>query len=133
MKFSILKVIKINGVLKISFIHSNSNKSETVEHFFTKLMVYKLLLERGHEVSLEFYINGTGVMDVFDRTTGVVYEIEPTKQKADAKWRQFKLYTGVKEVVIVPYNEIMVKMRGQVFQKHSLNLWRSEVEKHLVG
>jgi competence CoiA-like predicted nuclease len=66
----------------MSFIHSDSNNSESIEHFMTKLMVYKLLLERGYEVSMEYYINGTGVMDVFDRTNGIVYEIEPTKQKS---------------------------------------------------
>lgn len=117
----------------MSFIHSDSNKSETVEHFFTKMMVYKLLLERGYEVSLEYYIVGTGVMDVFDRTNGIVYEIEPTKQKSQAKWQQFKVYSGVNEVVIVPYNEIMRRLTGEIFSSSALRLWKNEVKKHLVG
>lgn len=59
--------------------------------------------------------------------------IEPTKQKSQAKWQQFKVYSGVNEVVIVPYNEFMAKLKGKPFDKHTLRLWKLLVKGHLVG
>ena len=113
----------------MSFIHRTSNKSETIEHFFIKVLVWKCCLERGHDAVIEYFLVGTGVLDVFDRSTGVIYEIEPvfTKSKQESKWEQYKVTTGVKDLIVVPYKTII----ADLFKRKSFFGLKKEIEKYI--
>lgn len=120
----------------MSYMNAKSNKAETIEHFMCKMMVYKKLLEHNHKVAIEVYMPGNGVMDVFDYTTGVIYEIEPrlNKTKLQTKWNQFKNCNGVDDIVMIPYKKILkdVGVDTKTFSVSLLREWREEVEKYIV-
>lgn len=117
----------------MSFKFSKSNKSETVEHFITKTVVFKCCLELNHKTYLEYVIPGTGVFDVFDETTGVIYEIEPrlNQKKQDIKWNQYKCLTGVKDLIIIPYKQIMNDIGELPFNRQTLRIWVNEIKKYV--
>lgn len=81
-----------------------THKKETIKHFLYKCAVYKILVEKGNDAKMEFDTHGHGVVDVFDRTEGIAYEIEsnPTKDKSTQKLFEYKLYAEIKDVVIIP-------------------------------
>lgn len=89
----------------MSFLKSDTHKKESWEHWLTKCIVYKLLKQEGHEVYLEV-MKGNGVVDIYDGTTQMIYEIEPVKniRKQKEKWEKYKLSAFVKDLIIIPYN-----------------------------
>ena len=117
----------------MSFKNSKSNKAETIEHFITKTIVFKCCLEVNHKAHLEHVIPGTGVFDVFDETTGVIYEIEPRldKKKQEAKWNQYKCLAGVNDLVIVPYKKIMKDVGELPLNRQTLWKWVKEIRKYI--
>ncbi len=119
----------------MAFMNGKSNKAETIEHFMCKMMVYKVLLENNHQVQIERHVSGVGVMDVFDYTTGVIYEIEPVKnqEKTMQKWNQYNVVDGVKDLVIVPYKQILkeVGFDKEILSRSVLLAWRKKVDEHV--
>jgi hypothetical protein len=51
-------------------------RSEKLEHFITKSLLFYILRSMKHDVITEFEISGCGVGDVLDLTTSTQYEIE---------------------------------------------------------
>jgi hypothetical protein len=93
------------------FKNTKSHKNETPEHFITKVLIWKSLIENGHKATLE-YDSGVGVFDVFDHTTGKIYEVEPVIKPAKtlSKWSQYKDCGFVKDLVVVPYRSLFKKV-----------------------
>lgn len=118
--------LKVN---KLSFKNTKSHKNETVEHFLTKSMVYKLLLENNRKASLE-RDSGSGVNDVFDWDNGTVYEVEPTirADRLELKNTQYKEDAFVKEVIILPYKKIFADAGITPEQTKKL---KEEIKKYL--
>lgn len=65
--------------IKYSSRHHNTvlfhNRQETWHHFIAKCLLSKTLRDQGHDVFSEMAV-GTGIMDLIDLDTGIVYEIE---------------------------------------------------------
>ena len=51
---------------------------ESIDHWLTKALVFRILRMAGHDVVTEFEITGMGIGDIFDLTTSIQYEIETT-------------------------------------------------------
>jgi len=61
--------------------HVNTLKmhvNETLDHWLTKAIVFRLLRRMKHDVVSEFEITGMGVGDILDLTNSIQYEIETT-------------------------------------------------------
>jgi len=71
---------------------------------------------------------GSGVIDVFDWTSGIAYEIEPSSRpsKALLKLTQYTRDAMVKDVIIVPYNAI-IKAVGT----SDLKEWKKEIKRYI--
>jgi hypothetical protein len=89
--------------------HINALKmhpNETLDHWITKAIVFRLLRKMKHEVVTEFEITGMGVGDVLDLTNSVQYEIETTSYPKYIQDRA-KQYarTGV-DVITIPVGKL---------------------------
>ena len=95
---------KMRGILYLNE-HINTLKmypSESLDHWITKALVFKLLRKLKHDVVTEFEITGMGIGDVFDLTTSVQYEIETVSHPKSVK-RKAEQYTRVGvEVIVIP-------------------------------
>lgn len=105
-----------------------STKVETLEHFFTKMMIMKLLQEKKHKALIEQSV-GNGTVDCYDYTTCYAYECEP---RIDLKKLQMKLekYSlgGAKEVVMIPYEKLWEELG---IPRENLFKWKKAIEKYL--
>ena len=54
------------------------HSTETLDHWLTKAILFRLLRKMKHDVITEFEVTGMGIGDVFDITTSVQYEVETT-------------------------------------------------------
>jgi hypothetical protein len=85
--------------------HVNALKmhpNETLDHWITKAIVFRLLRKMKHDVVTEFEITGMGVGDVLDLTNSVQYEIETTSyQKFITDRAKQYVRTGV-DVIVIP-------------------------------
>lgn len=79
-----------------------TGQNEDWKHYFLKAIVYKLLKDKGHDVYTECD-KGWGRVDVFDATTGTVYEIEthPRTETTNAKFAKYSKSVYVKEIIIL--------------------------------
>jgi hypothetical protein len=113
----------------MSFKSTKSHKNETVEHFVTKCIVWKILLEANRKAQIE-RDSGAGVNDCFDWTTGTVYEIEPhiRKDRLILKNNEYKVDALVKEVIMLPYKEIFENAGISEDQVRKL---KKEIEKYI--
>lgn len=116
------------------FMNCKTHKNETDEHWFTKILTWKILMEHCHEAAIECPL-GAGVVDVFDRSTGIIYEIEPVfnKDKQAHKWDQYKTDSYVKDMVIIPYKTILEKVgwKEVPFGRDFIYKWKKELKLHL--
>jgi len=64
------------------------NKSESLKHWTTKAIIFKILRERKRNVGTEVEV-GNGIADVFDEDNKIAYEIESeiSKRKVREKTR----------------------------------------------
>ena len=89
--------------------HVNTLKmhtKETIDHWVTKALVFRLLRKMKHEVVTEFEITGMGVGDMFDLTTSVQYEIETKSYPKHIRDRA-KQYTRIGvEVIVIPVGKL---------------------------
>ena len=115
------------------FKNSKSNKSETIEHFMVKLLCWKCCLELNHKAYIEYVVEGTGVFDVFDETTGIIYEIEPKMnyKKLREKWAQYKVVCGVNDIVLIPYKRIMTALSGLTFTDDTRRRLVKEIKRYI--
>ena len=85
--------------------HVNTLKmhvNETLEHWITKALVFRLLRKMKHEVVTEFEITGMGVGDVFDLTASRQYEVE-TKNTPKYIRDRLEQYKRIDvDVIVIP-------------------------------
>ena len=82
------------GKMKIS-------TNESLRHFLAKSILVFHLLRLGHRVVSEARIEGVGIMDVFDITTSVDYEIENERSLANINRAKEKYRQAGIELVII--------------------------------
>lgn len=80
----------------------STGQNEDWKHYLVKCILCKILKDLGHKIYTEVD-KGQGRVDVFDSTTGVVYEIEthPKKATSESKVERYSKSVYVKEVVII--------------------------------
>lgn len=80
-----------------------TEKGETIKHYLIKMIIYKLLRNEAHEVYVECQV-GEGIADVFDKTTGIVYEVQNTMGKAliQEKFQKYMKSVSCNDVKIIP-------------------------------
>ena len=82
------------------------HSTETIDHWITKALLFRILRKLKHNVVTEFEITGMGVGDVFDLTTSVQYEIETTSySKFIQRRKEDYERTGV-EVIVIPMGKL---------------------------
>ena len=85
--------------------HVNTLKmhsTETLDHWITKALLFRLLRKMKHDVVTEFEITGMGIGDVFDLTTSVQYEIEMNSRPGWIKDRAKQYARMDVEVIVIP-------------------------------
>lgn len=105
-----------------------STKAETLPHFFTKMMVMKLLQEKRHKAMIEVPV-GHGTVDCYDFTTKYAYEIEPRvdRKKLKMKFDKYSL-GGAEEVIMIPYKELFKLLE---IAPENLRKWRKAIDNYL--
>ena len=84
---------------------------ETLEHWITKAILFRLPRKMKHDVVTEFEITGMGIGDVFDITTSVQYEVETTSYSKFIERRRLDYErTGV-EVIVIPMAKLPVDLK----------------------
>lgn len=85
--------------------HVNTLKmhvNETLDHWITKAIVFRLLRKMKHDVVTEFEITGMGVGDVFDLTASRQYEVE-TKNTPKYIRDRLEQYKRIDvDVIVIP-------------------------------
>ena len=75
---------------------------ESLDHWITKALLFRILRRMKHDVITEFEITGMGVGDVFDLTTGVQYEVERVSYSKFLERRRGDYKRVGVEVIVVP-------------------------------
>ena len=83
-------------------MHSN----ETLDHWITKALVFRLLRKMKHDVATEFEITGMGVGDILDLTTSVQYEIETLSYAKHIQDRAKQYQRIGVEVIVIPLKNL---------------------------
>ena len=94
--------------------HVNTLKmhwNETLDHWITKAIVFRLLRKMKHEVVTEFEITGMGVGDVFDLTASRQYEVE-TKNTPKYIRDRLEQYKRIDvDVIVIPLKNLPKNMK----------------------
>lgn len=82
------------------------NSAETLNHFLTKAMVFKILRSRGRTTVAEASI-GVGVCDIIDLDMAYIYEIEsnPTPEKEKQKYAQYNC-AYIKDIIVIDLRKL---------------------------
>jgi len=83
-------------------MHSN----ETLDHWISKALVFRLLRKMKHDVVTEFEITGMGVGDILDLTASVQYEIETNSQPKYIRDRAKQYIRIGVEVIVIPLKNL---------------------------
>lgn len=75
---------------------------ESLDHWITKSLIFRLLREMKHDVVTEFEIVGMGIGDIFDLTTSTQYEVETTNSKPFCRKRAKDYVRMGVEIIVVP-------------------------------
>ena len=98
----------MRGILYLNE-HVNTLKmhtKETIDHWVTKALVFRLLRNMKHDVVSEFEITGMGIGDLFDLTSSVQYEIETRSNPKFIRDRA-EQYTRIGvEVIVIPIGKL---------------------------
>ena len=89
--------------------HVNTLKmhtKETIDHWITKALVFRLLRNMKHDVVTEFEITGMGVGDLFDLTSSVQYEIETTSYPKYIRDRAKQYIRIGVDVIVIPIKNL---------------------------
>ena len=110
------------------FSHCTSHKNETLQHFFTKLMILKILQEKNRKALIEQNI-GYGIVDCYDYTNSIAYECEPRidAKKLQEKYKKYSL-GGAKDVIIVPYEELWKLLD---LDEKRFKIWKKAIEERI--
>ena len=80
--------------------------NETLDHWITKALVFRLLRKMKHDVVTEFEITGMGVGDIFDLTSSVQYEIETISHPKHIKDRAKQYQRIGIDVIVIPIKKL---------------------------
>ena len=86
-----------------------TDSHESDKHFVIKMLIYKVLRNRGRVVWVEKDFGNAGIADVFDESEGLVYEIQGTFNKSIVEKKTF-LYTKnvlVNDVIVIPLSRFV--------------------------
>ena len=99
-------------------MHSN----ETIDHWITKALVFRLLRNMKHDVVTEFEITGMGIGDVLDLTKSVQYEIETLSYAKHIQDRAKQYQRIGIDVIVIPIKKLPddVKEREKALKEY---LW----------
>ena len=89
--------------------HINTLKmhvNETLDHWLTKAIVFRLLRRMKHDVVTEFEITGMGVGDILDLTANVQYEIETTSYPKYIQDRAKQYIRLGVDVIVIPLKKL---------------------------
>ena len=75
---------------------------ESLDHWITKALLFRLLRKMKHDVITKFEITGMGVGDVYDLTTGVQYEVQRVSYSKFLERRKGDYDRVVVEVIVIP-------------------------------
>ena len=78
------------------------HSTESLDHWLTKAMIFRLLRKMKHDIVTEFEITGMGVGDLFDMTASVQYEIETTSYSRFIEMRRRDYERDGVEVIVIP-------------------------------
>lgn len=80
--------------------------NETLDHWITKALVFRLLRKLKHDVVSEFEITGMGIGDILDLTTSVQYEIETNSQPKHIRNKAEQYIRIGVEVIVIPLKKL---------------------------
>lgn len=80
------------------------NKKESMKHWITKAIVFKILFDKRRNVGSEIEV-GNGIADIFDADTKIVYEIENNSSKRKVENKIFN-FSEASDVFIINPKEI---------------------------
>jgi hypothetical protein len=91
------------------------HSTETLDHWLTKAIIFRLLRKMKHDVVTEFEITGMGIGDIFDLTTSTQYEIETTSYSKFLQRRKEDYARDGVEIIVIPLAKLPVgwKERGR--------------------
>ena len=94
--------------------HVNTLKmhsTETLDHWITKSLLFRILRKMKHDVITEFEITGMGIGDLFDLTKSVQYEIETTSYSKFIQRRKEDYSRAGVEVIVIPLAKLPEDVR----------------------
>ncbi|MDO9538215.1 MAG: hypothetical protein Q7J68_07845 [Thermoplasmata archaeon] len=86
---------------------------ESLDHWITKALLFRMLRKMKHDVITEFEITGMGVGDIFDLTTSVQYEIETTSYSKFIQRRKEDYSRVGVEVIVIPLARLPEDVKGR--------------------
>ena len=95
--------------------------NETLRHFLAKAILLFHLKKMKHKVACEVEISGIGVMDVFDLTTNVDYEVETERYLKKTMRNKDKYYQAGVDLVVI-----------QIYSWNDDMVWLSDFIKHWI-
>ena len=99
---------------------------EGYRHFMVKCAIYKYLVDLGRDVDIEFDMGNAGIADIFDRSEGLVYEIQGLMNKRILDKKIYGLYLKnvlVKDVKIIPLYK---------FSLDNIKNWNNIIEQFVI-
>jgi len=93
-----------------------NRKTETLSHSVIKHLIASILERQGHKVSVEYQISqgfkDSDIIDVFDHTDGLAYEVQNFRDTAYEKIKieKYLKNTLVKDVIIIRTKDFPVTM-----------------------
>ena len=83
------------------------NRNETLDHWLTKCMIFKILRDKGHVVIGECNFGGAGVVDLFSLTAKIVFDVEGslTPSKKRAKYEQY-INHAINDVIVIDLDKL---------------------------
>lgn len=83
------------------------SSANTYQHEMVKAAICTILIRRKHEVVTEAIFEGGGRADVFDLTTGVVYEVLHTEDQAYFESKKDRYPQEIVEIVPVKTGDLL--------------------------
>ena len=87
--------------------------NETLDHWITKAILFRILRKMKHDVITEFEITGMGIGDIFDLTTSVQYEVETTSHSKFLQRRKGDYSRDGVEIIVIPLARLPEDMKGR--------------------
>ena len=93
---------------------------ESLDHWITKALLFRILRKLKHDVITEFEITGMGVGDLFDLTTSVQYEVERVSYSKFVERRKGDYERVGVDIVVIPLARLPV---GNKEKEKALREW----------